>query len=139
MVISLNHIIFIQMIGFLTLLFILNFILYKPILKVIRQRKETVDGLIKEANDKKSKAAENENIYSMKLEESEKGAKEEYNKIIASAMNDKEEKIRLEIEKAKEFIETKKQEVSKTIALESKKVTMYSEEIATKIYEHLVS
>ncbi len=138
MVINLNSTIFIQMIGFLSLLFILNIILYKPVLGIIRKRKETLDSLIAKANELKSKAVENKNIYSSRLEESEIKAKEEYNNIITSAMKEKEESIKEEMDKAKEAIESEKKKVLETLNAEYKQVEHYSEDISSKIYERLV-
>ncbi len=138
MAISLNSIIFIQMLGFLTLLFILNIILYKPVLSIIRKRKETLDDLISQANSLKSKAIENENTYSSKIEESEKRAKEEYNKIVTSAMKEKEENIKAETDRARETIESERKRVSESVNAELQKVDIYSKEISEKIYEQLV-
>ncbi len=139
MEVSLNSTIFIQMIGFLILLFILNFILYKPVLKTIAQRKEAIDDLLKQANTLKAKAKENENTYLNKIKEAEKQAKEEYNAIVTSAIKEKEKRINEETERARQMIETEKTEIFKVLDKESKNIKHYSEEISQKIYDSLVA
>ncbi len=131
-------IVFIQMIGFVTLLFILNIILYKPVLRVLRKRKETLDSMIGEAEQKRAKAQENERLYFQKLAEAEDKAKEEYKKIISEASYLKEKTLDEERKKAKEEFETQKRELENALENEKEAALKYSEELSETLYNQLV-
>ena len=139
MAISLNSIIFIQMIGFLTLLFILNIILYKPVLRVIRERKKSIEDLLNQAGDLKSKASENEKVYSEKFAKSETAAKKEYDDIVSSALKEKEKTIEEKAAKAKKVIENEKKEIISALSFELTKAKQHSDDISNKIYEWFVA
>ena len=139
MAIGLNSIIFIQMIGFLTLLFILNVILYKPVLRVIRERKKSIENLLNQAGELQSKASENEKAYKEKFEKSEASAKKEYEDIVLSALKEKEKTIEEEAAKAIEVIENEKKEILSALSFELTKAKQHSDDISNKIYEQLVA
>ena len=69
---ELNGWFFVQLVNFFLLLFILNKILYKPILKVINERKETINSLYDEIRQ---------------MEEKQREMLEEINSDIAQAQN----------------------------------------------------
>jgi F-type H+-transporting ATPase subunit b len=136
--VDLNSTIFVQMIGFLVLLFMLNIILYKPILKVIRQRRQVIDDLIAKANELKSNAFENENNYQQKLKKSETEAKQQYNEIIKEASSEKEKRLAEESAKARTIIEEQKKDIFESLDKEIEATKQHSVELSNKIYEQLV-
>ena len=136
--VDLNSTIFIQMIGFLVLLFTLNIILYKPVLKVIRERKQVVDELITKANELKKESEEKESSYDMKLTEAEENAKLEYNKKIQEAVKQKDEMVTQETTEARKQIEQQKNEVFEALDKEMDATKEHSLELSDKIYQQLV-
>ncbi len=136
--VDLNSTIIIQMIGFLILLFTLNIILYKPILRTLSQRREAVESLIRNADDIKQEALKKEEDYSIQLNQAEKEAKERYNNIVASAVKEKEELITKETQEARQLVEKQKQEVFELLDKEIENTKQYGLELSNKIYEQLV-
>ncbi len=136
--VDLNSTIITQMLGFLILLFILNAMLYKPVLRVIEQRRKTIDGIIKQADSLQLKAKENDNAYFSKLSDAENEAKREYNDILSVAAEEKEKLVSEEALKARKIIETHKRQIQESLDSEIKKSQQYSADISNKIYEQLV-
>ena len=137
--VDLNSTIFVQMIGFLILLFTLNIILYKPILKVLRERKQVIDNLAEKANQLKKESEEKESRYNMQLSNTEENAKIDYNKKVQEASKQKEEMIAQETAKAREQIEQQKKEVFKSLDQEINTTREHSIELSDKIYQQLVA
>ncbi len=132
------NIILVQMAGFLLLLFILNIILYRPVLSVLRKRRETLNSMLNEANLKKEKAKENENLYNQRLSEAENKAKEEYKNIVSSALSMKEKRLEDERKKAKEELEMHRRDIEAHLEEEKEKALSYSKELSEMVYSHLV-
>ena len=70
---KIDYSVFIQIANFLILLVLLNIILYKPIRRILKQRKDEMEGLELRASDLQAKAAKD----SKTLEESISGARRE--------------------------------------------------------------
>ncbi|PMP88431.1 MAG: hypothetical protein C0173_07290 [Desulfurella sp.] len=82
-----------QMFGFIVLLFILNFLLYKPVLEIIRKRQEYILNLLAESQKLKEEAkAKLEQYHQEKLNAEEEG-KKIFNSMLEEARKIKEEKL----------------------------------------------
>ncbi len=136
--VDLNSSIFVQMIGFLILLFILDIILYKPILHNIAKRKKIIDDLHKDSGSIYTLIKDREREYASKLSEAEASAKASYNKTMEDALNQKNSLLKKETENAREIIETKRKEISRTIEKELKNTGDLGNEISNLIYNRLV-
>ncbi len=136
--VDLNSTIFIQMIGFLLLLIILNVILYKPILSIIENRKKKIQGFIDESELLRSQSALKEKEYNEKLSEAEFKAKKEYNESLINAMKEKDAKIAEENLKTRKIIDSYKKEVASALDKESESSKKYSLEISDAIYTQVV-
>jgi F-type H+-transporting ATPase subunit b len=81
------------MFGFIVLLFILNFLLYKPVLEIIRKRQEYILNLLAESQKLKEEAkAKLEQYHQEKLNAEEEG-KKIFNSMLEEARKIKEEKL----------------------------------------------
>ncbi len=117
--ISLNHTLLIQMLNFIVLIILLNAIIFKPILRILDERKEKVEGTLNEARLLTEKAEELMAEYERKMAEARQQALqmvnegrlqaiEEQRGILARAKEEAEEQLT----KLKENIEREKEEAS---------------------------
>ncbi len=136
--ININSTLFMQMGAFLVLLFLLNIILYKPLLAKIRERFATIDELNEKARRYQEEAQKNEEEYKTKILEAEQTAKQNYASKIAAALKEKEEKIAEENRKAMDEIRKIEEQLNKNIEMELASSKDYSIDIANKIYKQLI-
>ncbi len=137
--VNLNYTIIIQMIGFLILLFILNLILYRPVLAVLRKRRESLEALHKEAEELKKKATHNEEMYNTKLQQAEENAKAEYQRIVDEATKQKESRLEEERRKAKEILDEHKKQIDAMLESESKEAERFGDRLSEEIFNRLVA
>ena len=101
-----------QIVNFLILLWILNRFLYKPILKLFKDRSSKIEDGIKTAENLKKQAAEAEERHRQYLEE----AKKEAHRIIeqATKLGDEEKKKIIEManEEARKIVDKTMQEIN---------------------------
>jgi F-type H+-transporting ATPase subunit b len=74
-----------QIVNFLVLLFILNKVLYKPVLKILQQRKDTIAQSLKNAEEIEQKLLQTEEDREKKLEEAGKEARKILEEATATA------------------------------------------------------
>lgn len=96
----------VQIINFLALIFILNKLLYKPLIKMMKDRREYIKGSIDGAENKLKEAEKIRTEYETELKKIENYKKEKINKIDEELFNYKNN----EIVKIKEELEIKKNE-----------------------------
>jgi F-type H+-transporting ATPase subunit b len=135
--VELNNMIIAQMIAFIILLFLLNIILYKPILSMIGKRKENVEFQLSQAEKVAENAEEKRIEHEKILENARANGKKLYNDLVSEAISEKdkllhetEEKLRTEIHKFNDYIE----EIKKK---ELKQGEHLSDSIANKIFNKL--
>ncbi len=136
--ININHTLFVQMIDFLFLLFVLNIILYRPLLSKIKERVRKIEELKDMAEKLRGEAKENEEKYFAKIKEAEEEAKKNYTNTVSKALKEKEDKISQEQRKVIEEIREFRESINKQIELELDSSKDYSFEIASKIYRQIV-
>lgn len=79
--IEINITLLMQVIGFFVLLFVLNGLLYKPVLNILEQRKERIDGSKKEAERLVKDVQDKADVYEKKLHEARVKGHEERQRI----------------------------------------------------------
>ncbi len=94
--ISVDGSVFIQVINFIFLIWILNLVLYKPIRKILIQRKGKVEGIEQEIETFNSNASEKVSSFKSGIKEARNTGVEDKKKLITEA-NDEEKKIVAEI------------------------------------------
>ncbi|MBI5809572.1 MAG: ATP synthase F0 subunit B, partial [Deltaproteobacteria bacterium] len=128
-----------QIIGFLALLFLLNNFLYKPIIKVLTERKERTDGVTLKAALIDKEVAEGLVAYEKRIKEAVVKGNEERGKLRSEAHGmEKEILSKAGAEAVKETAAMKRSlEESKRTALESLKAgaSAISRDIAEKLLE----
>ncbi|WP_291493626.1 hypothetical protein [Desulfurella sp.] len=82
-----------QMFGFIVLLFVLNFLLYKPVLEIIRKRQEYILNLIAESQKLKEEAKAKLEQYNQEKINAEEEGKKIFNSMLEEARKIKEEKL----------------------------------------------
>jgi len=83
--VSIDGSLFIQIANFLFLIFVLNMVLYKPIRKVLIQRKEKVTGLEKGIETADKEAEEQNQAYALGLKDARAKGKEEKDALLETA------------------------------------------------------
>ncbi len=137
--ISLDHTILFQVVGFFVLLFILNRFLYTPLLKVLKERDERTGGTLKKASELEREVEEGLASYERKIKDATVKGYEEINRLrqealagekamveaARSEMTDRLSEMRVKIDASKAGALTALKEESKTL----------SKSIAEKILE----
>jgi len=94
--VSVDGSVFIQIVNFLFLIWVLNFILYRPIRNVIRQRKEKADGLQHSIDTLAADAREKDDAFSSGIRDARvRGLKQK--DALINAAGDEEKRIIAEI------------------------------------------
>jgi len=131
-----------QMIGFVVLLFLLNSLLYKPLLKILAERDEKIDGALKNASETESKVAGGLAEYERRLKEATISAIEAKNKLRQEGLDREKELLEAAREKGAQELGLMKKELekSKREALEGLKAETksISQSIAEKILDRKV-
>ncbi|MBI4949184.1 MAG: ATP synthase F0 subunit B [Deltaproteobacteria bacterium] len=136
---EINQTLLFQMIGFVALLFILNRLLYKPLLQVLKDREERIEGTIKAATETEKSVEDGLASYEKKLKEAAIKGTEARNKLKAEALEREKETIDAAREAAGRELGRMQGEIarSKASALSTLKeeTSSISRSIAEKILE----
>ncbi|MFQ5735339.1 MAG: hypothetical protein ACE5GY_00570 [Thermodesulfobacteriota bacterium] len=131
-----------QMIGFVVLLFIMNNLLYKPLLKILKERDERIDGTLKNASRTEKEVEEGLKEYEQRLKEATVKGVEARNKIRQEALDAEKEILDAAREKAagemavmKRGLEKSKRDALDELKAETKTL---SRSIAEKILDRKV-
>jgi F-type H+-transporting ATPase subunit b len=89
--ISIDGSVFIQIINFLFLIWVLNIVLYRPIRKVLAQRKEKFSGLEEDIRKSFQEAREKEEAFSSGVKQARSGGLKEKEMIVSEAERDEKE------------------------------------------------
>lgn len=123
--------------NFLILIYLLNIILFKPLVALFKERKNAVDGSLKTAEDLKVRKDELYAKMQKELAEARESAKEKYNEIRGEGLNRQKELLHDAHEKSMKIIEearaSLRQESEKASAKLKEEVEKYSEEIVNKL------
>jgi len=126
-----------MLINFLVLLFILNAILFKPLLKIVKERDDTVKGNLDAARDMTGKREESIASLSRELAESRNKAKEMFESLKSEAVNKQKEvhsaaeaEAASILEKARAEIKAEAEKARKALRAD---VDKFSDEIVRKL------
>lgn len=124
-------------INFLVLLFILNAILFKPLLKIVKEREDTVKGNLDSAKDMTSKREDSIAGLNRELAESRSKAKDIFESLKGEAVNKQKEvhsaaeaEASAILEKAKAEIKSEAEKARKALRAD---VDKFSDEIVRKL------
>ena len=130
---------FVQLVNFLVLVFILNQVLFKPLLNLFQERKEGIEGSIEEAKRLNQLKDEEIKRYNQELAQAREHAKEIYNSLRQEGLHKQKEIIEkaheeamAEIRMAQEAIKKETERVRKELG---ETVRRFSEEIVRKLVE----
>ena len=131
-----------QMIGFVVLLFLMNSLLYKPLLKILADRDEKIDGTLRNASETEGKVASGLADYEKRIKEATISGIEAKNKLRQEGLNREKEVIEAarakgaqEIGAMKKELEKSKKEALARLKAETKSI---SQSIAEKILDRRV-
>lgn len=103
-----------QMIGFVVLLFLMNSLLYKPLLKILSDRDEKIDGTLKSASETEVKVAGGLAEYAKRIKEATISGIEAKNKLRQEGLDREKELIEAAREKGAQEIGLMKKELEKS-------------------------
>lgn len=131
-----------QMIGFVVLMFIMNSLLYKPLLKILKERDERIGGTLESASKSEKEVDEGLKEYEKRLRDATTRGVEARNKLKQEGLNREKEIIEAAREQAteeltviKRGIEKSKREAVTQLKTETKTL---SQSIAEKILDRKV-
>ncbi len=135
--VEINMSVIIQIINFLVLIFIMNLVCYKPIRGILKQRRETIEGLEGTIEEALKKADETNRAFAEGIRAARaKGQKEKEALIQAAAAEENEiiarinEQARAELEQVKAKIAKDAENVRQAL---QKEVDVFAEAISQKI------
>ncbi len=134
---SFNWTILLQMVNFIIFMFVMDKILFKPLLKVMSERDTEIQSFLAEAKALKEKAEEFLKEYERIISEAKTRAKEIISQAVAEAKAEREKELAKAQEEAKKRVEKAKQEIWATVEQEKKKIEAKVEELAQEIVEKL--
>lgn len=128
---------FVLLANFLFLIFALNLILFKPLMRLFEERKEGIDGSLKKAREFSQRKEELMNQLNRELLEANRKAKEIIDKYIQEGKDKQAELLREAEKEAQEMLKKARQEIS-TLTEEARKalrqeIEKISEEIVNKL------
>ncbi len=136
---ELNTTLFIQIIAYFILLYLLNRLLYKPVMEVIEKRRAKTEGTLKDASDIEKDVEEGLEAYKERLKEETAKAQEARSAIKKEALEKEKELLegarkeaQGEIARMKTELEKSKHSALETLKVEAKKL---SSTIAEKVLE----
>ncbi|MEC4685906.1 MAG: ATP synthase F0 subunit B [Nitrospirota bacterium] len=136
---ELNKWFFVQLANFLILLFLLNILLFRPLLNLFKERKENIDGAIEEAKRLNEKKDEELARFNKELSDAREKAKDFYNSLRQEGLLKQKEMIaQAQAEALKEIDAAQaeiRRETEKVRRLLGDDVRRFSEEIVEKLIE----
>ncbi len=135
--ISVDGSLFIQIINFLLLIWLLNIIAYKPIRKILIQRKEKMTGLEQDVERSSSEAKSKDDAFGVGIKDArEKGLKEKQTLIEVASEEEKallgkiNEKAQADLSQIRKTIKKDTESVRESLR---KEIGVYAEQISQKI------
>jgi F-type H+-transporting ATPase subunit b len=111
--INVDKSVFLQIINFLFLIWAMNVVLYKPIRKILLQRKDKIAGLKQSIENSEKNSKEKEEAFSSGIKEARIKGQEEKEALLLSAQNEEKELIEKINKKAQEDLVQMRDKVSK--------------------------
>lgn len=111
--INVDKSVFIQIINFLFIIWAMNAVLYKPIRKILLQRKEKITGLEQSIENCKKNVQEKEDAYASGIKEARANGQKEKDALLLSANNEEKQLIEKINKKAQEDLVEMRNKIAK--------------------------
>ncbi|MCX7794773.1 MAG: F0F1 ATP synthase subunit B [Thermodesulfovibrionales bacterium] len=129
---------FVLLINFLFLIFILNIILFKPLMRLFEERKEGIDGSLKKAREFNQKKEELMNQLNRELLEANRKAKEIIERYTQEGKDRQAELLRQAEKEAQEILMRARQDIAAATEEARKALRQEIEKISEDIVNKLV-
>lgn len=136
--INLDWTLFVQMINFLVLLFILNHLLYKPVLKILDERKNKINDAANTVRELERSSKEKLTLYHEQIQAAKIEALSQKEKIKAEGVEARSKLIDQVKEESDKIFLQARDGIEKEAALAREALRRQSEEMATAIAEKLL-
>ena len=123
--INVDKSVFIQIINFLFLIWAMNVVLYKPIRKILLQRKEKIAGLEQSIENFGKNAQEKEDAYASGIKEARAKGQKEKEALLLTAQNEEKQLIEKINKKAQEDLVQMRDKIAKEA--ESVRISLQNE------------
>ena len=128
---------FVLILNFLLLVFILNIILFKPFLKLFKERDDSIGGALNAARDMDKKREENLAMMQQELREARNKSKEIFESMRREGLNKQKEMLEEANHKARGLVERAREELRSEVERARQKlradVDKFSDEIVNKL------
>lgn len=136
--INLNYTLLIQMVGFIILVILMNKILFKPILKVIDERRGGIDGALKDANSLVQKAEGLMEEYNRKVLEARQRAVQLISEGRLSATDDQKRAVAQAREEADIALQELRKRIEEERGIASKSLERFAQAFSIVIVERIL-
>lgn len=135
--INLNESLLIQIVNFLVLIWLLNMVLYKPIRRILAERREKIDGMEQNIDQAVDQVAEKESTYAEGIKEARLAGVKEKDTLIQQATDEEKQIVQQINDKAAANLAEIRERVSKEAETARnvllKQVDGFASEIGQKI------
>ncbi|MEJ2660281.1 MAG: ATP synthase F0 subunit B [Desulfobacteraceae bacterium] len=104
-----------QIINFLVLIFVLNMVLYKPIRKILKERRTKVDGLSQGIESATRKAEEKDQAFNQGLRDARTQGQKEKEAMLQAAASEEREIVGKIMDQAREDLAAVKSKITKDV------------------------
>ena len=136
--IDLNIAFFIQLANFIVLLVALNFILFRPLRAIMKEREENIGGAFADAKSAQEKMQGMLERYNASLAESKQKASAAYNTLYQQGLDQQRDMIAAERNKASELLDKARKEIAASAAATRGELKMEAEKLAKDISSKLL-
>jgi len=130
--------ILIQVVNFLACVAILNYLLFRPVMRIIEERKKRIEGLGKEAGALREKMEERKREYERRLEEIKLQALESREMLRRDGMERAREILAQARQDASEILNSAKERIEQDIKIASEQLEHRAKDISVEIAEKLL-
>jgi F-type H+-transporting ATPase subunit b len=113
--VDINWTVFPQMINFIVLIFILNMVLYKPIRKILKERKNKVEGLSQGIESASRQAEEKDRAFDQGLRDARTRGQKEKEAMIQTAAREEREIVGRIMDQARADLDVVKSKIAKDV------------------------
>jgi F-type H+-transporting ATPase subunit b len=113
--VNINWTVIPQIANFLVLIFVLNIVLYKPIRRILKERKAKVDGLSQGIESATRQAEEKDQAFSQGIRDARTQGQKEKEAMIQAAGNEEREIIGKIMDQAKDDLAAVKSKITKDV------------------------
>lgn len=137
--IEFNATIFVQMVNFFIFLFIMKAVLFNPIIKSIKSRRDYIASMEKDINDKLQKFELAEKKYHEELTQARQNAQDIISKNVTLAEDEKQNIVKAAANEAKEVFENFKKELLHETTLTKAELSAEVDGLAKEIAEKIIA